>query len=132
MKLFYQAYLNYFLTQVFDLLCGATASLNVSINNDTSNVDQHSVSKGGETQEHGISKNYFTVKEVAKVLADLGYHATKAEVEQMIWEVNDSLNGRINEYEFWLMYKRCSLDQTGLEPRNLYNVVQFLMFLQNN
>lgn len=26
------------------------------------------------------------------------------------------------------MYKRCIFDKTGLEPRNLFNLVQFLMY----
>ena len=38
------------------------------------------------------------------------------------------MDGCINEYEFTLMYKRCIFDKTGLEPRNLFNLVQFLMF----
>ena len=27
------------------------------------------------------------------------------------------------------MYKRCVFDKTGLEPRSLFNLVQFLMYL---
>ena len=50
----------------------------------------------------------------------------------MIWEIDENLNGKINKYEFELMYRRCRNDKTGLEPRSLFNVVQFLMFLQNN
>ena len=119
------------------MLCNACANghnttLNNNSQNDLSNAEAQNATKGEGIDQSGGVRAYFTVKEVGKVLADLGYHATKAEIDQMIWEVNDSLNGRINEYEFWLMYKRCSLDETGLEPRNLYNVVQFLMFLQNN
>lgn len=53
----------------------------------------------------------------------MGYDASKTEIDQMIWEIDDKLDGKINLYEFELMYKRCSLDTTGLEPRNLYNVV---------
>ena len=55
----------------------------------------------------------------------------------MIWEIDENvdfyfifiiylstkLNGRIDEYEFDLMYKRCSQDESGLEPKSLYNVV---------
>lgn len=26
------------------------------------------------------------------------------------------------------MYKRCIFDKTGLEPRNLFNLMQFLMY----
>jgi hypothetical protein len=41
----------------------------------------------------------------------------------MIWEVDENLDGKIDKYEFYLMYKRCRHDTTGLEPRNLYNLV---------
>ena len=43
-------------------------------------------------------------------------------------EVDENLDGRVNEKEFELMYKKCIEDQQGLEPRNLFNLVQFLMF----
>lgn len=50
----------------------------------------------------------------------------------MIWEVDEDLDGQVNYMEFFLMYKRCRFDDTFLEPRSMYNVVQFLMYLQNN
>lgn len=50
----------------------------------------------------------------------------------MIWEVDENLNGKINNYEFNLMYRRCRHDTTGLEPRSLYNFVQFLMYLKSD
>jgi len=50
----------------------------------------------------------------------------------MIWEVDENLDGCINYYEFELMYKRCRFDTTGLEPRNLYNLVMYLMFLKSD
>lgn len=30
------------------------------------------------------------------------------------------------------MFKRCILDETGLEPKNLFNLVQFLMYDSQN
>jgi hypothetical protein len=41
----------------------------------------------------------------------------------MIWEVDENLDGKICNKEFKLMYYRCRHDATGLEPRNLYNLV---------
>ncbi len=41
----------------------------------------------------------------------------------MIWEVDEDLDQRIDFYEFELMYKRNRFDDTGLEPKNLYNLV---------
>lgn len=66
------------------------------------------------------------------MLKQLEYPASKQEIDQMIWEIDEDLDGFIDDYEFLLMYKRCRFDDTYLEPRTLYNVVQFLMYLQNN
>jgi hypothetical protein len=42
--------------------------------------------------------------------------------------VDENLDGFVDEKEFELMYKRCIEDDTGLEPKTLFNLVQFLMF----
>mmetsp|Transcript_16473 Transcript_16473/g.46161 ORF Transcript_16473/g.46161 Transcript_16473/m.46161 type:complete len:117 (-) Transcript_16473:583-933(-) len=34
----------------------------------------------------------------------------------------------VSQDEFFTMYQRCISDHTGLEPRNLFNLVQFLMY----
>ena len=34
----------------------------------------------------------------------------------------------MSKEEFQTMYKRCISDETGLEPRKLFNLVQFLMY----
>ena len=49
----------------------------------------------------------------------LGVKANKKEVEEMIWEVDEDLNGRIDWSEFRLMYMRNINDKTGLEPSRL-------------
>ena len=46
----------------------------------------------------------------------------------MIWEVDENLDKQVDWQEFTLMYKKCIEDKTGLEARNLFNLVQFLMF----
>ncbi len=43
-------------------------------------------------------------------------------------EVDDDLDGYVSKEEFLTMYKRCISDETGLEPRKLFNLVQFLMY----
>merc|ERR1719220_956732 len=40
----------------------------------------------------------------------------------MVWSVMD---------EFLTMYQRCISDQTGNDPRNLFNLVQFLMYAKD-
>ena len=68
-----------------------------------------------------------------KVLTDLALKLLKSEVALYIWEVDDDLDGFINWDEFLKMYKRSISDAlhmggTGLEPRRLFNLVQFLMY----
>ena len=49
----------------------------------------------------------------------------------MIWftqEVDDDLDGYVSKQEFETMYKRCISDMLDLEPRQLYNLVTFLMY----
>jgi Ca2+-binding EF-hand superfamily protein len=43
-------------------------------------------------------------------------------------EVDDDLDKHVSRVEFDKMYKRCISDQSGLEPRKLYNLVVFLMY----
>jgi Ca2+-binding EF-hand superfamily protein len=42
--------------------------------------------------------------------------------------VDDDLDGYVSRDEYHTMYKRCISDETGLEPRKLFNLVQFLMY----
>ena len=58
----------------------------------------------------------------------MGARPTRAEVKDFIWEVDDDLDGAISQEEFDVMYKRCISDDSGLEPRRFFNLVQFLMY----
>lgn len=63
-----------------------------------------------------------------KVLTFLGCKPLRSEVNLIIWEVDDDLDGYVSREEYQTMYKRCISDKTGLEPRKLYNLVTFLMY----
>jgi Ca2+-binding EF-hand superfamily protein len=78
-------------------------------------------------EEH---KNKIGPGDILKVLLYLGLKPLKSEVALIIWEVDDDLDGYVSREEFQIMYKRCKSDETeaGLEPRKLFNLVQFLMF----
>ncbi len=54
--------------------------------------------------------------------------ATKAEVHDMIWEVDENLDQCVDWEEIQLMFLRNANDLTGLEPSKLYNMVQFMMY----
>ena len=49
------------------------------------------------------------------------------QVEDMIWEVDEDCDHAVSWDEFKLMFHRCRNDRTGLEPRKLFNVVEFMM-----
>merc|ERR1712083_590325 len=70
--------------------------------------------------------------DVARVLQFLGCRPSKSEVKLIIWEVDDDLDGYVSREEFLTMYKRCISEVPGLypelEPRKLFNLVQFLMY----
>ena len=58
-----------------------------------------------------------------KVLKFLGLKPLKSEVNLIIWEVDDDLDGYISKLEYMTMYKKCISDESGLEPRKLFNLV---------
>ena len=70
-------------------------------------------------------------QDLTKVLAKMNSKHNKAEVQLFIWEVDDDLDGYVSQEEFNIMYKRCISDDTGLEPRKLFNLTQFLMYDRN-
>ena len=67
-------------------------------------------------------------EDMNEALIELGKKHTKKEIEDMIWEVDENLDGCVDWEEFKLMYSRNIADKTGLEPFQLFNVVQFMMY----
>eukprot|EP00931_Biecheleriopsis_adriatica_P096348 TRINITY_DN69_c0_g1_i2.p1 TRINITY_DN69_c0_g1~~TRINITY_DN69_c0_g1_i2.p1 ORF type:complete len:241 (-),score=73.47 TRINITY_DN69_c0_g1_i2:45-689(-) len=67
-------------------------------------------------------------QELSEALVKLGCKTPKDQIELWIWEVDDDLDQMVGWDEFLTMYQRCISDQTGLEPRNLFNLAQFLMY----
>ena len=70
-----------------------------------------------------------TIKDLDHALRTLGRQCTKKQLEYMIWEVDENLDGEINWDEFKMMYHRNVTDETGLEPFELFNIVQFMTYL---
>lgn len=67
-------------------------------------------------------------QEISEALIKLGHKTAREQIELWIWEVDDDLDNMVGYDEFLTMYQRCISDMTGNEPRNLFNLVQFLMY----
>jgi len=57
----------------------------------------------------------------------LKHQPERGELEDMIWEIDETLSKTISYDEFELMYRRVRSDRTGLEPRTMFNLVDFMM-----
>lgn len=60
-----------------------------------------------------------SVADVTEMLRWLKQKASKKEVEEIIWEVDENLDGCLDWSEFRLMFNRNILDRTGLEPSRM-------------
>lgn len=74
-------------------------------------------------------ENVISFKDLENALSTLGRNCTKKQLEHMIWEVDENLDGVVDWEEFKMMYNRNVSDETGLEPFELFNIVQFMTYL---
>jgi Ca2+-binding EF-hand superfamily protein len=66
--------------------------------------------------------------DIFECLRTLGRSASRKEVEDMIWEVDENLDGMVDWDELRLTYQRNVADTSGLEPCQLFHLLQFLMY----
>lgn len=78
------------------------------------------------------SEERITATDLTEALKALGKKTTKKEVEDMIWEVDENLDGCVDWDEMRLMFRRNIRDRSGLEPSKLFNLVQFCLYDQND
>jgi hypothetical protein len=60
-----------------------------------------------------------TCNDIVQKLKDLKQKVNRKEVEEMIWEVDENLDGCLDWNEFRLMFNRNIMDRTGLEPNSM-------------
>jgi hypothetical protein len=73
-------------------------------------------------------KGKIGVKAVRKILRTLCDEYPKDEMEMMVWEVDENLDGYVSDKEFEKMYKRCITDEKEQQPKKLFYLLQFLMY----
>jgi hypothetical protein len=66
-------------------------------------------------------------RELSIALRRLGARRDPASIEIMVWEVDEDHDGAAGWAEFRRAYDRCAADADACEPRQLYNVVIFML-----
>jgi len=110
-------------------MAGATLANTKTLeqNENISQVEQDSLKKVFAWMD-AKKDNKLDWSEISDVLVKLGHRTPKEDIDLMIWEVDDDLDKHVSWDEFLVMYQRGISDKTGMEPRNLFNLVQFLMY----
>ena len=81
-----------------------------------------------EEKEKKQQKKKFSQKALRKVIRTLCNEFAKDELDNMIWEVDENLDGYVSEREFENMYKKCITDEKEEEGKKLFYLAQFLMY----
>lgn len=79
-----------------------------------------------------MSDGRITASDFCEALKALGVTANRKDVELMIWEVDENLDGCVDWDELRLLFQRNIRDRTGLEPSKLFHIVMFCLFDQND
>ncbi|RHZ14134.1 hypothetical protein DYB37_006327 [Aphanomyces astaci] len=77
------------------------------------------------TRDVGAAKTDgpITCNDLCQLLKDMSLPLSKVEVEHMIWEVDEDMDGCVSMDEFKTMFSRCVQDHHGVEPTQLYHLV---------
>lgn len=73
-------------------------------------------------------RGHITALNLHEALKSLGYKCSRKQVLEMIWEVDDDLDGEISWEELKVTFQRNLADTNGIEPSQLFHFVQFLIY----
>ena len=88
------------------------------------NKDEEDMEQESKKQK----KKKFSKKALRKIIRKLCNEFAKDELDNMIWEVDENLDGYISEDEFENMYKKCITDENEEEGKKLFYLTQFLIY----
>lgn len=99
------------------------------INNEFEALKAEIAALEAETQAmEGDPTRKIKVPDLSECLKVLGNPTARKEIEEMVWEVDENLDGLVDWEEFKLTYQRNLADSTGLEPCQLFNLIQFMLY----
>lgn len=81
-----------------------------------------------QTKDHVGMVHTICIKDIDAISKKLGVTFTKKQIEQMIWEIDEKLDGVICFDEFVLAYCRNVFDTSGNEPSSVFHLMEFLIF----
>eukprot|EP00297_Palpitomonas_bilix_P015346 CAMPEP_0113899354 /NCGR_PEP_ID=MMETSP0780_2-20120614/19973_1 /TAXON_ID=652834 /ORGANISM="Palpitomonas bilix" /LENGTH=202 /DNA_ID=CAMNT_0000891489 /DNA_START=354 /DNA_END=962 /DNA_ORIENTATION=- /assembly_acc=CAM_ASM_000599 len=82
----------------------------------------------------GNDDGFVEAKDLQAILLRFGYKPKKitsmgnSECEELIWTVDDSMNGALSWDDFKSWYQRCKENEVLQEPEVLFTAVEFLMY----
>lgn len=71
--------------------------------------------------------NFVDVDEISAAFQKLGMKIGRDRVRDMVWEVDEDMDGGLVFNEFKAMYARVLRDASGCEPRGLFSLIDFLV-----
>ena len=92
------------------------------------NPEEKKEEKDDEPKKKKKNRKKFSKKALRKVIRTLCDEYAKDELNNMIWECDENLDGYVSEEEFINMYKKCISDEKEDQGKKMYYLVQFLMY----